>query len=98
LTDTASVRDALNRYYISINYPNPFNSSTIIVYYLPEDDNIQFKVFDLLGREVITFNKEFKKAGLYKQNISMSKMSSGTYIYQFTSDRIIKSGKMIYLK
>jgi hypothetical protein len=98
MTDTARNHDVINQYSISANYPNPFNSSTLIIYSLPEDCRLQFKVFDMLGREVITFAKESKKAGTYEQYISMLGMPSGVYIYQYVTDHIVKSGKMIYLK
>ena len=36
------------------NYPNPFESSTNIVYQIPEDGFVVLKVYDLLGREIET--------------------------------------------
>ncbi|MGE5498121.1 MAG: hypothetical protein ACM3Q2_08630, partial [Syntrophothermus sp.] len=36
------------------NYPNPFNPSTTILYSLPFYSKVEIKLFDILGREVIT--------------------------------------------
>ncbi|MEJ2613937.1 MAG: C25 family cysteine peptidase, partial [Ignavibacteriaceae bacterium] len=38
-----------NQYKLEHNYPNPFNPSTKIGFNLPKDDNIQLKVYDVLG-------------------------------------------------
>ncbi len=45
------------------NYPNPFQNSTIISYYLPEDGAVQLKVFDALGREIEVLVDENKSVG-----------------------------------
>lgn len=34
------------------NFPNPFNSETVISYHLPEPANIQLRIFDIKGREI----------------------------------------------
>ena len=42
------------------NYPNPFNPSTSIRFEIPERSNISVKVYDILGKEIITLlEKEF---------------------------------------
>ena len=74
--------------YLGKNYPNPFNSSTWIVFGLPEASNVSVKVFDLAGREIATlvdgnlsagnhtalWNADAAPAGLY-----LVKMQSGTF-------------------
>lgn len=67
---------------LSQNYPNPFNSTTVISYSLPEDGNVQLKVFDILGREIAILVDEYKFAGEYHQFFDAFNLSSGVYIYQ----------------
>ena len=45
------------------NFPNPFNSSTVISYALPMDNVVYLKVFDLMGREVKTLVNSFQAEG-----------------------------------
>jgi|GEM_PF-2858406 len=40
------------KYYLSSVYPNPFNSSTIIKYELPESDQVSLKIFNIEGQLV----------------------------------------------
>ncbi len=46
------------------NHPNPFNESTTIRFYLPGDELVALKVFDLTGRE-LTRHVEALTAGLH---------------------------------
>ncbi len=67
---------------LSQNYPNPFNPFTKIVYHLPKSSLVQFKVYDLLGREIASLVNEQKPAGSYEVNFDASDIPSGVYIYQ----------------
>ncbi len=89
------------------NYPNPFNSSTIISYQLPFAGHITLKIFDLLGREIVTLIDEFKNAGTYNSQFSIinlpagrqgSQLSSGVYFYTLKAGDFFQSRKMILLK
>ena len=44
-----------NNFYVSQNYPNPFETKTNIDVFLPECDNITIDVYDLLGRKVANY-------------------------------------------
>ncbi|MGK9370138.1 hypothetical protein ACSSWA_14670, partial [Melioribacter sp. Ez-97] len=48
------------------NHPNPFNPSTKITYSLPEASFVTLKVFDILGREIVTLVNETKPSGKYE--------------------------------
>ncbi len=85
------------------NYPNPFNSSTIIEYILPRDSYVSLKVYDLLGREINTLVDCVQSAGkqfVYwrGRNQDGNSVSSGVYFYQLSYDSENAVKKMIYLK
>ena len=47
------------------NYPNPFNPTTKIVYSIKKTDFVDLRVFDILGREIMTLVEEVKQPGKY---------------------------------
>ncbi len=61
LTNTESTLP--KTYSLSQNYPNPFNPVTNIRYDLPQDNFVTIKVYDVLGKEVLTLVNEYKQAG-----------------------------------
>ncbi|MEW6061621.1 MAG: T9SS type A sorting domain-containing protein [Bacteroidota bacterium] len=64
------------------NYPNPFNPTTVISYQLPVASNITLKIFDAIGREVVTLDEGMKEAGYHQKEWNATNASSGMYIYQ----------------
>jgi hypothetical protein len=84
---------------MSQNYPNPFNPSTIINFQIPEKTNVSLKVYDILGREVITLLNEVKEPGIYNINFNAAGFSSGVYIYKLsTGNGNISVKKMTLIK
>ena len=82
------------------NYPNPFNPSTVISYQLPVAGHVSLKVFDLLGREVVTLVDEYENAGTYNSQFSIihSQLTSGVYFYRLQAGKFVQTKKMIVLK
>ena len=85
------------------NFPNPFNSSTVIRYALPEDNLVNLKVIDLMGREVKTLVNSFQTTGnksvvwdaVNNQGLTVS---AGIYFYFIESGDFIGTKKMILIK
>ncbi|MGE5430829.1 MAG: T9SS type A sorting domain-containing protein [Syntrophomonadaceae bacterium] len=80
------------------NYPNPFNPSTTIIYRIPEQSNVELKVFDILGREVMTLINKEQTAGEYKVTFNASTLPSGVYIYAIRAGDFRSSKKLMILK
>jgi endoglucanase len=68
------------------NYPNPFNGLTHIKYSIKKPQNVSFKLFDILGRQVWSKFLGFKESGNYEltwdaKSDRDSSVSSGIYYY-----------------
>ncbi|HEY6907198.1 MAG TPA: FlgD immunoglobulin-like domain containing protein, partial [Ignavibacteriaceae bacterium] len=92
-----------NEYYLSLNYPNPFNPSTIINYSLPQKTQVKLVVYDILGSEVKTLVNAEKEAGSYNVtwnglNNSGQSVSAGIYIYRIQAGEFVQERKMVLLK
>ncbi len=76
---------APDKYELYQNYPNPFNPSTTISYQLPQDSRASIKIYDILGREVMTLLDKDQPAGYYEAKFNASALSSGVYIYRLSA-------------
>ena len=80
------------------NYPNPFNPSTEIKFSIPQYTNVTLRVFDVMGREVVTLIDEQMEAGKHSLVFSAANLSSGVYYYTIITENFIQTKKMILLK
>ena len=85
-------------YNLGQNFPNPLNPSTTIRFSVIQPDLVRIKVYDILGREVITLLNEQKQAGTYEFQFDASGLASGIYLYKIESGSFIQTKKMILLK
>ena len=85
-------------YELSQNYPNPFNPVTKINYALPKSGIVTLKIYDVLGREVMTLVNEMKSAGNYSIDFNGANLSSGIYFYTLKSGDFTSVKKMTLIK
>ncbi|MCH7965251.1 MAG: T9SS type A sorting domain-containing protein [Bacteroidetes bacterium] len=85
-------------YSLSQNYPNPFNPSTTISYSISKDGLVTLKVYDILGKEVLTLINEVQSAGTKNITFDASELSSGVYYYQLVSGEFTSIKKLILMK
>ena len=84
---------------IQQNFPNPFNPSTVIPYYVPKQSRVQLLIFDVMGRVVIEKEEYIIEAGSHEVVVNGKDLSSGVYIYQFIIDGIkVAPKKMVLLR
>jgi hypothetical protein len=79
------------------NYPNPFYVETTISYKIEKANNVQLKIYDILGREITTLVNQFQQTGTYSIPINSKKLlfSGGIYFYRITVGNYSKTMKMI---
>ncbi|MBI5402782.1 MAG: T9SS type A sorting domain-containing protein [Ignavibacteriae bacterium] len=80
------------------NYPNPFNPTTNIKYQISSTGFVSLKIYDLLGKEVVTLVNEKQESGEYEVIFNGSGLSSGVYFYRLSSGDFSDVRKMILMK
>jgi uncharacterized protein (DUF362 family) len=82
------------------NYPNPFNPSTAINFYLPETEFAAIKIYSISGEEIETLIEGEVPAGRHELHwtIPATGLASGVYIYKMQTRNFSEAKKMIYQK
>jgi hypothetical protein len=85
------------------NHPNPFNPSTTIEYYLPEDAHVRLFVFDVAGRRIASLVNERQRMGVHAaiwdgRGDDGRAASSGVYFGRLEAGKKTLSRKMILLR
>ncbi|MEO8665315.1 MAG: T9SS type A sorting domain-containing protein [Ignavibacteria bacterium] len=86
------------KFYLSQNFPNPFNPETKISYDLPSDSKVSLKVFDISGKEVAVMLNDFRTAGYYTIVFNTGNLSSGIYFYTLSASDNTMTKKMMVIK
>ena len=80
------------------NYPNPFNPTTTIRFSLPQREFVTLKVFDVLGREVITLVDRELSAGEHSVIFDAENLTSGVYFYQIKTPAFSQTRKAMEMR
>ena len=91
------------------NFPNPFNPSTTISFYLPSQSLVKIEIYNLAGEKVVELINEEMNQGTHKvlfdaRAKNLSSISSGVYFYKLvafnfsTQNTYINTRKMLLLK
>ncbi|MBK6536453.1 MAG: T9SS type A sorting domain-containing protein [Ignavibacteria bacterium] len=93
-----SITNIPTEFALGQNYPNPFNPSTTINYELPASNFVTLKIYDLVGKEVMTLVNEKLDAGRYSATFNGSNLASGMYFYKITAGEFTFIRKMVLIK
>ena len=80
------------------NYPNPFNAITNIRFSLQNRNIVKVKVYDTIGREVVTLLDEVKNPGIHEINFDGKGLTSGVYFYKMQVGNSARVRKLILIK
>lgn len=80
------------------NFPNPFNQSTTIHYYLPTRMHITIELYNLQGRKIVTLQDQEQAAGRHAVHVDSLNLASGVYYVHMTSGRLRCGQKIALVK
>lgn len=81
------------------NYPNPFNPTTTINYFVPSDGFVRLSVFDLTGKEIAILENGHKYKGEHKAVFDGTGIATGMYFYKLEvgSSNSLENGGKLYI-
>ena len=85
-------------YSILSNYPNPFNSITVIKYSLLESEPVILSIYNLLGQQVATLFEGAQQAGEHHIIWHANDFPSGIYFARLKTSKGSQSIKMVLLQ
>jgi flagellar hook assembly protein FlgD len=85
------------------NYPNPFNSETMLRFSLSTRADVDLSIFNLAGQKIMTLIKDMREAGTYTmhwigRDDSGREMSSGIYICRLRTGQQVAIQKLVLIK
>jgi hypothetical protein len=88
----------LSQFKLEQAYPNPFNPSTTIQFYLPKAEYIRLEIYNSVGQIVETLIDCQMTAGEHKVEFKAGHLSSGVYYYRLVTANFTDAKKLILMK
>lgn len=87
--------ESANSIVLAQNSPNPFTDSTVISFYLPEDEEVTFEFFNSSAELIKEIPKQKYTAGPHEILFSRENLQPGIYFYRFKAGTYIEVKKMV---
>ena len=95
VTPDAGVPDAFD---LAQNYPNPFRERTTIVFVMPVPDEVDLRVYDVLGREVAVLARGRWPAGRHRVVWEAGALPAGVYLCRLRTDAFTATRRLVHLR
>lgn len=92
---TSNVPD---RYFLSQNFPNPFNPTTKINFDITKNSFVSLKLYNSIGQEVSNLVNQNLTAGSYEVTFEGTGLTSGIYFYTINTGEFVQTNKMMLVK
>jgi len=97
------VNKILPQRFTLMNFPNPFNTSTIIQYNLLEAATVQLEIVNTLGQSVRVFKEKYHQPGTYRVHWNGvdeqgENVGSGVYVCCLRINNVLFTSKLILLR
>ncbi len=98
-TESERVRKRLlNSVTLDQNFPNPFNSTTILRYNVPVNNFVSLKVYDTNGKEVAILANEIKSPSMGSALFDASSLANGLYFCRLRAGGFDKTKVMLLIR
>ena len=95
---TLSGETSADAYKLYQNVPNPFNGTTTIKFYVPENVEVTIGVYNMLGEYVAEVTNEIFNTGKHEVSFNGSDLGQGTYFVRMTTESFTATKNMNIVK
>ncbi|MBD3166483.1 T9SS type A sorting domain-containing protein, partial [bacterium] len=89
---------ALPTEFAVVAYPNPFNPTTTLEVALPEANNVTLKVFNVMGREMLSLKRNDLQAGYHTFSVDGSMWATGLYFVRAQAGNHVLTQRILLMK
>ncbi len=88
---------------IVVIYPNPFNPSTTVSYFLADETNVEFAIYNVLGQRIFRVDQGIQTKGLHRVtwdgvDARGRAVASGTYFVRINTGSSVEIRKCLLIK
>jgi hypothetical protein len=88
---------------LSQNFPNPFNSDTLICFALPASAEVELAIYNLAGQRVVRLAGGVREAGSYTlrwdgRDERGKELASGVYLYRLLARGRVETRKLVLVR
>jgi len=87
-----------DKFILHNNYPNPFNPSTTIRFFVPYNETVTITVYNILGQKVAELLNDKLAAGDHKVVFNAFNLPSGIYLYKVSAGNFKLFKRMLLVK
>ena len=87
-----------NSYKLYQNVPNPFNGTTTVKFYVPENSEVTIGVYNMLGEFVAEVTNDIYNAGKHEVEFNSNDLGQGTYFVRMSTDSFTATKNMNIVK
>ncbi len=80
------------------NFPNPFNSTTVIPYIISTGGPVTLEVFNILGQKVVDLDEGYQGAGSHTIQFRADKLPTGIYFYRLHGTALSLTKKFMIIR
>jgi hypothetical protein len=96
--ESKSQEISISESFLFQNFPNPFNSCTIIKYQIANESNTKILLYNILGERLKILSDEFNDAGTHSIIFDSDNLPSGVYIYTLETNTKVLTKKLTIIK
>jgi hypothetical protein len=96
--DTTDTKPIPHQFQLRQNFPNPFDRTTSIAYYLPRGGKVIAELYNVLGQHIQPLLNDLQSEGWHTLKLSSHDLTQGVYFIRFEAAEQVLTQKIVVMK